>query len=90
MMDQVRTALEKIRPMPQADGGDIEWVEVKQGIVRIKLKGACSACPMSQMTLQNGLERVLRQAIPAIKAGAAMRRYFAGCSTGAWHAFKGV
>jgi Fe-S cluster biogenesis protein NfuA len=68
MIEKVKTALEKIRPMLQADGGDVELVEVQEGVVRVRLKGACSGCPMSQMTLKNGVERVLRQAIPEIKA----------------------
>lgn len=68
MEDQVKKALEKVRPMLQADGGDVELIEVAGGIVKVRLKGACSGCPMSQLTLKNGIERMLRQAVPEIKA----------------------
>lgn len=68
MEDQVKKALEKVRPMLQADGGDVELIEVTGGIVKVRLKGACSGCPMSQLTLKNGIERMLKQAVPEIKA----------------------
>lgn len=68
MKEQVAEALEKIRPSLQADGGDVELVEVTEdGIVRLKLTGSCRGCPMSQMTLKMGIERALKQAIPEIK-----------------------
>ena len=60
--------LDKIRPSLQADGGDVELIDVENGIVKVKLKGACSGCPMSQMTLKNGIERLLKKEIPEIKA----------------------
>jgi len=68
MKEQVEKALEKIRPMLQADGGDVELVEIENGIVKVRLQGACSGCPMSQMTLRNGIERMLKQQVPEVKA----------------------
>jgi Fe-S cluster biogenesis protein NfuA len=68
MQIKVQAALDKIRPMLQADGGDVELVEVVEGIVRVRLKGACAGCPMSQMTLKNGIEKVLKKKIPEVKA----------------------
>lgn len=68
MKEKVEAAIKKIRPMLQADGGDVELVDVVNGIVTVRLKGACAGCPMSQMTLKNGIERVLKQQIPEIKA----------------------
>ncbi|MBN1884313.1 MAG: NifU family protein [Candidatus Krumholzibacteriota bacterium] len=67
MNEQVEKVLEEIRPSLQADGGDIELVEVVDGVVRVKLKGACAGCPMSQMTLAFGVERVLKERIPEVK-----------------------
>ncbi len=67
MREKVEAALAKIKPALQADGGDVELVEVKDGVVKLKLTGACSGCPMSAMTLQMGIERILRQQVPEIK-----------------------
>ena len=68
MKEKVEQALSKIRPMLQADGGNVELVEVTaDGIVRVKLTGACGCCPMSQMTLKNGIEKLLKKEIPEIK-----------------------
>lgn len=67
MKDKVQAALDKIRPNLQADGGDVELVEVKGGVVKLKLKGACGGCPMAAMTLKNGIERALRDEIPEVK-----------------------
>ena len=66
MIEKVENALAKIRPMLQADGGDVDLVGVAEGIVKVRLKGACSGCPMSQMTLKNGIERFLKKEIPEI------------------------
>lgn len=67
MEEQVQEALDKIRPALQADGGDVELVEVcDDGVVKVRLVGACRGCPMSQMTLANGVERVLKQEIPEV------------------------
>jgi Fe-S cluster biogenesis protein NfuA len=65
--DKVQTVLDNIRPSLRADGGDVELVDVKDGIVSVKLKGACAGCPMSTMTLKNGIERILRQELSDIK-----------------------
>ncbi len=66
MKEKVENALKKIRPMLQADGGDVELVDVVDGIVTVRLTGACSGCPMSQVTLKNGIERLLKQEIPEV------------------------
>jgi len=68
MKEQVQAALNKIRPLLQADGGDVELVEIAGGVVRVRLKGACAGCPMSQMTLKNGVERLLKEQIPEVSA----------------------
>ena len=67
MKDKVEVALSKVRPALQADGGDVELVDVSEGVVRLKLRGACAGCPMSTMTLKMGIERLLREEIPEIK-----------------------
>lgn len=68
MENQVKEALEKIRPMLQRDGGDVEFVSVDEatGLVKVRLTGACKGCPMSQMTLKAGIERYLRSEVPAV------------------------
>ncbi|MFW5902011.1 MAG: NifU family protein [Thermodesulfobacteriota bacterium] len=68
MKEQVQQVLEKIRPSLQADGGDVELVDVEDGIVKVRLQGACAGCPMSQMMLKNGIERILKQEIPEVKS----------------------
>jgi Fe-S cluster biogenesis protein NfuA len=65
--DKVQSVLDNIRPSLRADGGDVELVDVKDGIVSVKLKGACAGCPMSTMTLKNGIERILKQELSDIK-----------------------
>jgi len=67
MKDQVQEVLNIIRPSLQADGGDVELVDVKDGIVSVKLKGACAGCPMSTMTLKNGIERFLKEKLTGVK-----------------------
>jgi Fe-S cluster biogenesis protein NfuA len=68
MKEKIEAALKKIRPMLQNDGGDIELVEVtNDGIVKVRLKGACCGCPMSQMTLKAGVERQLKADVPEVK-----------------------
>jgi Fe-S cluster biogenesis protein NfuA len=68
MKEQVEAALEKIRPALRADGGDVELVDAgSDGIVKVKLRGACGCCPMSQMTLKMGIERMIKQAVPEVK-----------------------
>lgn len=67
LRQRVETVLGEIRPRLQNDGGDIELVDVKDdGIVTVRLKGACCGCPMSQMTLKNGVERYLRERVPEV------------------------
>lgn len=66
MREKIEKAIEKIRPFLQQDGGDIELVDVIDGVVKVKLKGACGCCPMSQMTLKNGVEKALKEEIPEI------------------------
>ncbi len=68
MKEKVQEAIDKIRPSLQADGGDVELVGYEDGIVTVRLQGACAGCPMSQMTLKNGIERLLKQEIPEIKS----------------------
>ena len=69
MREQIEQALNKIRPALQRDGGDIELVEVEEnGIVKVRLTGACGGCPMSQMTLKQGVERIVKQLVPEVKA----------------------
>lgn len=65
--EKVEGALQEIRGMLQADGGDVELIDVKEGIVKVRLVGACGGCPMSTMTLKNGIERMLKSKIPELK-----------------------
>jgi Fe-S cluster biogenesis protein NfuA len=67
MRSQIEAALEKIRPSLQRDGGDIELVGVsEEGVVTVRLTGACGGCPMSQMTLRHGVERLLKEQVAGI------------------------
>lgn len=69
MKEEVRQALEEVRPHLQVDGGDVELVDVMEdGTVKVKLTGACAGCPMSQMTLKWGVENYLKKKIPAVKS----------------------
>ncbi|MEE9517963.1 MAG: NifU family protein [Candidatus Adiutricales bacterium] len=69
MREKVEAALDKIRPQLQADGGGIELIDVDDnGLVRVKLTGACGGCPMAQMTLKQGVERVLKMQVPEVKS----------------------
>jgi len=68
MKEKVESALNKIRPSLQADGGNVQLVDVTDdGVVKVKLTGACAGCPMSQMTLKAGIERLLKQEVPEVK-----------------------
>ncbi len=68
MLEQVEKVLEKVRPMLQSDGGDVELVNVTDaGVVQVRLTGACKGCPMSQMTLKNGIERIVLKEVPSVK-----------------------
>lgn len=68
MKEKVQEVLNKVRPSLQADGGDVELVGVEGGIVKVRLQGACAGCPMSQMTLKNGIERILKEEIPEVES----------------------
>ncbi len=67
--EKVQAVIDEIRPMLQADGGDIELVDVEpaEGVVKVRLTGACGCCPMAQMTLQMGVQRRLQKDIPEVK-----------------------
>jgi Fe-S cluster biogenesis protein NfuA len=68
MKEHVQKAIELIRPGLQADGGDVELVDVSpDGVVKVKLTGACQGCPMSQMTLKMGIEKIIKNQVPGIK-----------------------
>lgn len=67
MKEQVERAIQDIRPALQADGGDIELVDVVDNVVQVKLKGACAGCPMSQMTIQMGVENYLKEKVPEVE-----------------------
>jgi len=64
--EQIREAIEEVRPNLQADGGDVELVDVKDGVVMVRLKGACAGCPMSTMTVKWGVENFLKKKVPGI------------------------
>lgn len=67
MEERVRAALDKIRPALQQDGGDVELVAVEGGVVKVRLVGACGGCPMSQLTLTQGVERILKAEVPEVE-----------------------
>ena len=67
LREKVESALAKVRPSLQADGGDVELVDVDEsGVVKVNLQGACAGCPMSQMTLKMGIEKILKQNVPEV------------------------
>jgi len=68
MKEKVKEIIDKIRPNLQADGGDVELVDVTEdGVVKVRLLGACKGCPMSQMTLKMGIESYLKKSVPEVK-----------------------
>lgn len=67
MKEKVEKIINDLRPLLQADGGDIELISVEDGVVKVKLKGACAGCPMSQLTLQNAIEARLKEKVPEVK-----------------------
>lgn len=67
MREKVEEILERIRPHLQADGGNVELIEVNEGIIKVKLTGACGGCPMAMLTLKNGIEHILKAEIPEVK-----------------------
>lgn len=68
MKTEVAEALEEVRPHLQVDGGDVELVDVVDGVVKVRLKGACAGCPMSQMTVKWGVENYLKKKVPGVKS----------------------
>ncbi|MEJ8545906.1 NifU family protein [Brevibacillus borstelensis] len=67
MFDQVEEVLDKLRPYLQRDGGDVQLVDVEDGVVKLRLMGACGSCPSSTITLKAGIERALLEEIPGVK-----------------------
>ncbi len=67
MKEKVEAALAQIRPHLQADGGNVELVDVTDGVVKVKLTGACGGCPMAALTMQGGVARVIKQQVPEVK-----------------------
>ena len=65
--ERVKEAIEEVRPNLQADGGDVELVDVEDGVAKVRLKGACAGCPMSTMTVKWGVENFLKRKVPEIK-----------------------
>ena len=66
MEEDIKKALDEIRPALQADGGDVEYVGLDGDVVQVKLKGACGGCPMATMTLKNGIEVVIKKRVPGV------------------------
>lgn len=66
MRPEIEKVLNRIRPALQADGGDVELVDVEGGVVKVRLTGACGGCPMATMTLKNGIEAALKEEVPAV------------------------
>jgi len=67
MREKVEAALERVRPALLADGGNVQLIDVKDGVVTLRLTGACGGCPMAAMTLKSGIERVLKEQVPEVK-----------------------
>jgi len=65
---EIANIIEEVRPHLQADGGDVELVDVVDGVVKVRLKGACAGCPMSQMTVKWGVESYLKKKLPGVKS----------------------
>ncbi len=67
MREKIQEVLDQVRPALLADGGDVQLIDVKDGVVTLRLTGACSGCPMATMTLKGGIERVLKERVPEVK-----------------------
>ena len=67
MREKIEAAIDRVRPALQADGGDVELIEVNEGVVSVRLTGACGGCPMATMTLRNGIERIIKEEVPEVK-----------------------
>jgi Fe-S cluster biogenesis protein NfuA len=68
MEERIKEVLETVRPALQADGGDVEFIDFNDGVVVVRLKGACGSCPMSTVTLKQGIEKRLKAAIPEVES----------------------
>jgi Fe-S cluster biogenesis protein NfuA len=68
MKEKILEVLDEIRPALQADGGDVEFIDYNDGIVHVRMQGACGSCPMSLMTLKQGIEARMKAKIPEVKA----------------------
>ena len=68
MEEDIKKALDEIRPALQADGGDVEYIGLDGDVVQVKLKGACSGCPMATMTLKNGIETIIKKRVPGVSS----------------------
>ncbi len=68
MKTEVSQALDEVRPSLQVDGGDVELVDIEDGVVKVRLLGHCAGCPMSQMTLKMGIESYLKKKVPGVKS----------------------
>lgn len=73
LKDEVEVALERIRTGLRVDGGDVQLVDIEDGIVKVKLQGSCAGCPFSQMTLKNFIEKELKNSVPSIKGVASVQ-----------------
>ncbi|MFA6472507.1 MAG: NifU family protein [Candidatus Latescibacterota bacterium] len=73
MEEEVKKVLEKVRPSLQADGGDVEFVSMVDGVVNVRLKGACGGCPMATMTLKRGIEVAVKNEVPGVKSVEAVK-----------------
>lgn len=67
MKEKIQNLINQVRPLLQQDGGDVEFIDFVNGVVTVRLIGACSGCPMSQITLKDGIEKLLKKEIPEIK-----------------------
>ena len=68
MEEDIKKALDEIRPALQADGGDVEYIGLDGDVVQVKLKGACGGCPMATMTLKNGIEMLIKKRVPGVSS----------------------
>lgn len=68
MIEKIQAVLDEIRPALQADGGDVEFIDFNDGIVSVRMQGACGSCPMSVMTLKQGIEARMKERIPEVVA----------------------
>jgi len=68
MIERIKAVLDEIRPALQADGGDVEFIDYNNGIVMVRMQGACGSCPMSTMTLKQGIEARMKESIPEVIA----------------------